>query len=131
MRNLLVAGLLVAAMAVAGCDNPPLPAYQSQYQSPQITFTDWGLQHDLKISKAVTNRIGAAQLQVAVELQNNTDHTVKADYKYTFLDKNGIAVDNPSGWQLVTVPPREFQQFTITSMSGAADDFNVQIRPHQ
>ena len=131
MRKLLVAGLLVTGMALAGCDNPPLHAYQSKFDTPQIVLTDWVLQQDLRVTKAITNRVGSGQLQVAIELENNTDHNIKVDYRYWYLDKNGATVDSPSSWQFTTVPSRAFQQFSITSMSSAADDFHVEIRPHQ
>lgn len=130
MRTLLVTGILAAAMALCACDNPPLPAYQAKFDAPQFSMTDWGLQQDLRVSKAVTNLVGAGQLQVAIELENNTDHVVKADYRYTFLDKNGVAIDPASAWTPVNVPPRGFQQFTITSMSPAAD-FRVELRPQK
>ena len=129
MKKLMLVAVL--GLAVAACNDPPRPAFQAPAQPTQITMTNWVLQQNITVSKAGASRIGAGQLQVNVELYNSSDHTIRADYKYWFTDKNGIGVDNQSGWQLVTVPPKGFQQFTITSMSAMADDFRVQLRPAQ
>ncbi len=131
MRMLFAAGMMAMGLALGACDNPPIHPYQAQDLPSQVLLTDWTLQQDIRVSPPVVSYIGAQQMQVSVQLYNNTDHTIPVDYKYTFVDKNGAAIDPASGWQLVTVPPRSFQPFKFTSIAEAPKDFQVQLRPHQ
>jgi uncharacterized protein YcfL len=125
------AGMAMAVMALlaAGCENTPYGGHQAYSQPMQVTMTDALLQHDLKVSKAQAHRVGAGQLEVTVELYNQSDHNLPVDYQYWWVDKAGMAVDNRSGWQAIKLAPRSFQQITFTSMSALADDFRVQVRP--
>jgi len=130
MKRFLAMGLLAGAMgvALAGCAGSPLPAYQSPDVPAQITFTNWGLQQAIKVSKVAPERVGAGQLKVTVELYNATNSDVPLDYKYSFTDKAGVALENQTDWLFVKLPPRGFQAFSFTSTS-PVDDFRVQLRP--
>jgi uncharacterized protein YcfL len=129
MKKLLMLGLL--AMGLSGCTDP-IQANQDQIVQPlQVTFTDYWLRNDMAVTVLQPMRAGAGQAKVVIQLRNKTDFAKTVDYKYYFVDERGVQVDNPSGWQLVRVPPRGTEQFEFLSMSPMARDFRVQLRPAQ
>jgi hypothetical protein len=130
---MLAMGLVVAGMGgtlgLAGCTDP-IPAMQDEIaQPPQVLMTDYLLQSRLRVTVMPPQRVGSGQLKVVVQVRNLWDSHQSVDYMYWFLDKNGARVDNQSGWQFVKVPPRGIEQFEFVSMSAAAEDFRVQLRP--
>lgn len=133
MKKLLMMGLLAGSMGlgVSGCTDP-IHANQDPIVQPlQVTFTDYWLRNDMAVTVLQPMRAGAGQAKVVIQLRNKTDFTKAVDYKYYFVDERGVQVDNPSGWQLVKVPPKGTEQFEFLSMSPMARDFRVQLRPAQ
>jgi uncharacterized protein YcfL len=128
VRGLLATATAVAAMAIAGCENPYLRPNQAMELPPQVNMTDGWLKNDLWVYKPIPERTGAGQLKVTVPLKNNTDHLIRYDYQYTFTDKSGVAMENASNWQAGTLEPRASGQVSFTSMV-AAEDFRLQFRP--
>src|SRR5262249_17754173 len=130
MKRLITAATAALSLALAACDNPPLPAYQAHDMPSQVTVTDWWLQQDMRVSQVTPERVGAGQLKVTVQVYNTTDHDLTLDYKYWFTDKNGTAIEKDTGWQFFRVAPRGFETYSFTSI-GAVDDFRVQMRKAQ
>jgi uncharacterized protein YcfL len=133
MKKLLMMALVAGAtaMGLSACTDP-IEAHQDEIVQPlQISFTDYWLRDDLAVTVLQPMRVGAGQAKVIVQLRNKRDWTKSVDYKYYFVDERGVQVDNPSGWQFARLPPKGTEQIEFTSMSPAARDFRVQIRPAQ
>jgi uncharacterized protein YcfL len=133
MKKLMALALVAGARALGlgGCTDP-IHANQDMIVQPlQITFTDWGLSQDLAVTVLQPMRAGAGQAKVVIQLRNTRDWEKQVDYKYYFVDERGVQVDNPSGWQLVKIPPKGTEQIEFMSMSAMARDFRVQFRPAQ
>ena len=130
MKKLLAMGLVTMGLLAAGCEGP-IPAYQDPNTPLQVSLTGFGVQDDIRVTLPKPERVGAGQLKVTVQLYNRTGSDLGLDYKYFFTDKAGVQVENPiaTGWEFVKIPPRGYQAITFTSMSAAAEDFRVQLRP--
>src|ERR1051325_3014775 len=120
--KMLAGGVL--CVALVGCAGSPYNALQSPDMPSQISMQDWYTQQAIRVTKAVPERVGAGQLKVTVEVYNSTNSDVSLDYRYSFVDHGGVAVENQTGWQLVKVPARGVQAFAFTSTS-PVDDFSV------
>ena len=132
MKKLLAMGLVAVGLLTAGCEGP-IAAYQDPNAPLQVSMTGFGIQDDIRVSPPKPERVGAGQLKVTVQLYNRTGSTLAVDYKYFFTDKQGVQVETPiaTGWENVRIPPRGYQAITFTSLSAAAEDFRVQLRPAQ
>jgi len=130
MKKLLAMGLVALGLLAAGCEGP-IPAYQDQNETVQVHLTGYGLQDQIRVTPPKPERVGAGQLKVTVQLYNRTGSDLSLDYKYFFTDKNGVQVETPisTGWEFVKIPPRGYQAITFTSLSAAAEDFRVELRP--
>lgn len=132
MKKLLAMGLLLSAGLLVGC-NEPIAAYKDQHMPLQVSMTDYGLQWKLRVVEPVhTERVpGSGQLKVSMQIYNTTNDDLTVDYKYWFTDKAGVQVEDNSALGLVheRIAPRGYLTMSFTSMTGAAEDFRVQLRP--
>jgi uncharacterized protein YcfL len=129
MKKFLAMGLVSLGLLAAGCEGP-IPAYQDQNGPLQVSMTDFSLQDKIRVTIPKPERVGNGQLKVTVQLYNRTDKDLSVDYKYFFTDKAGVQVEKLDiGWELERIPPRGYQSVTFTSMTAAAEDFRVQLRP--
>jgi uncharacterized protein YcfL len=128
MKRLLAMGLLSLGL-LAGC-NEPIPAWQDQHGPVQVSMTDVGLQWKVRVGNVATNRVGAGQLQVSMQVFNTTGDDLTVDYKYWFTDKAGVQVEDSNGlsWIHQRIPPHGYVTVTFTSMGSTAEDFRVQFR---
>jgi uncharacterized protein YcfL len=131
MKKLLAMGLVVLGMLAAGCEGP-IPAWQDPNSPLQVSLTGYGLQDKIRVVVPKPERVGAGQLKVTVQVYNTTGSDLTVDYKYQFTDKAGTPVENSNiGWEAERIPPHGYQPIMFTSMSAAAEDFRVQLRPAQ
>ncbi|HEY4330368.1 MAG TPA: YcfL family protein [Phycisphaerae bacterium] len=128
MKSFLAFGVLSLSL-LAGC-NGPITAYQDPNMPLQVSVSDYWMQQEIRVTPHVERIPGTGQLKVSVQVFNTTDKDLSLDYKYWFTDKAGIQVDTiDSGWEFQRIPAKGYQNLTFTSMSAAAEDFRVQIRP--
>ena len=129
MKKLFAMGLLSLGLLAAGCEGP-IPAYQDPSAPLQVSLTGYGLQDKIRVVVPKPERVGAGQLKVTVQVFNRTNSDLTVDYRYSFTDKAGTPVENSNiGWEGERLPPNGYQTITFTSMSAAAEDFRVQLRP--
>ena len=127
-KKLLLSMCGVAMLGVAGCTGP-ISAEQDGIQLqdyPQVTVTGYWLQQNIRVQQPVATRVGNGQLHVVIPVRTHTDYDLSLDYQFTYLDKNGVQVEQP-GWQYVRVPRKGMAQIEGTSMT-PGDDFRVLIR---
>lgn len=119
---------VLASLTLAGCTGPisaeqdgiPLQLY------PQVTTTGYWLQQEIRVQPPVASRVGNGQLKVQMPIRTHTDFDLSIDYQFTFLDQNGLQVEQP-GWQYIRVPRKGMAQIECTSLTPAAD-FRVLLR---
>lgn len=125
MKKMLA--LLPLLLLAAGCEGP-IAAHQTDIQTyPQVHLNDHWLQTWTRVQPPQIQYTGAQQMQVSVPIENRTDDTLSLDYQYRFL-RNGVEVEQRSGWHAYVLPPHGVGQITFTSMVPTANDFDVQIR---
>ena len=130
MKKLLAMGLLSVGF-LAGC-NAPIPAYNDPHAPLQVSIADTGLQWKTRVGNVQTERVaGSGQLKVSLQLYNTTNDDLTVDFKYWFTDKAGVQVEDNSGlgWVHKRLAPRGYETVSFMSMTPAAEDFRVQIRP--
>ncbi len=129
MKKLFAMGFMSLSLLAAGCDGP-IPAWQDPNSPLQVSLTGYGLQDKIRVVVPKPERVGAGQLKVTIQVANRTNSELTVDYKYSFTDKYGTPVENSNiGWEGERISPRGYQTITFTSMSAAAEDFRVQLRP--
>jgi uncharacterized protein YcfL len=128
MLRRLMGMCVLASLAVAGCTGP-ISAEQDGIQLqefPQVTVTGYWLQQNIRVQQPVASHVGNGQLKIVMPVRRHTDFDLSLDYQFTFLDKNGIQVEQP-GWQYIRIPRKGIAQIECTSML-PADDFRVLLR---
>jgi len=130
MKKFLAMGLLGLGL-MAGC-NAPIPAFADPHTALQVSIKDYGLQWKLRVQPPVTERVApGGQLKVSVQIYNTTEDDMPLDYSYNFTDKQGVSIEDTSmsGLHAVKIPARGYQTITFMSMTAAAEDFRVYVRP--
>jgi uncharacterized protein YcfL len=118
----------VVSLALPGCTGP-IAAEEDGIvlqEYPQVTLTGYWLQQNIRVQQPVATRVGNGQLKVQMPVRTHTDYDLSLDYQFTFLDQNGLQVEQP-GWQYVRIPRKGMAQIEATSMTPAAD-FRVLLR---
>lgn len=129
MKRVFGICLMGLAVALAGCTEK-IGAYQDPEKPKQVMVTEYWLREQLRVDVSRPERVGAGQLKVNMNLYNTTDFPLLVQYKYVFTDRGGVQVDNiDAGWQSERIAPRETKPISFTSMSAAAEDFQVTVRP--
>ena len=121
--------LAVITLGFSGCIEK-IGAYQDSQWPKQVSVSEYWLREQIRVNVPRPERVGAGQLKVNMTIYNVTDFDLLIQYKYVFTDKNGVEVDQSgAGWESERIAPRTTQHIEFTSMSAAADDFQVTIRP--
>ena len=130
----LLALLFVLPCLLAGCKTPkepyaadPDPIAPVQY--PQIA-AEGKLGDHLFYSKPIV-RMGDAStpMKVTVPLRLRDDKPVNAQYRFTFLDRDGAPVGPPMDWRFMVLPPRLQVFMEGSAMDSQAVDWRLELQP--
>ena len=130
MMKKMLASCACAAMlvAIAGCTDP-IAANQDTYSPfPQVSVDSYSLKFDIAVGEPVISRVGAGQLRVDMTVRNLTNNDINLDYKFYFVDVNGVQVENDKSWLSKRIPTRGMDTIEFTSLTSSAADFRVQMR---
>lgn len=129
LKITLIAAL--ATLTLAGCRNEAAPSIHltdNPYLADgRIQFERSSVKHDMEINRVDTKRLPSGHLKLILDIRNHHPDTVFAEMRTTFLDDAGHVLDQ-TNWQLVQLNPRTVSQYTCTSMSPRAADYQVIIR---
>ncbi|MCL2647105.1 MAG: YcfL family protein [Phycisphaerales bacterium] len=118
----------VMLVAVTGCTDP-IAAQQDTYSPyPQVSVSTYSLKYDIAVSTPVVSHVGAGQLRVDIPVRNCTNKDIHFDYKFYFVDTNGVQVEGDKSWLSKRIPQRGMETIEFTSLTSSAADFRVQMR---
>lgn len=125
----LTAGLLLAGV-LAGCTAEPahMRLEANPYLSDgRIQFESGKIKYVLQVARIDAQRVGSGLLKVILTFRNTAKENVWVDIRTTFLDK-GKHVLEQTNWEAVQMNARTVTEYTCTSMSNAAVDYQVLVR---
>jgi len=101
-------------------DNPHLSQGRIQFESS----TTKGI---IDVVRVDSERVGSGLLKVYVDLRNKTKNNLWAEVRTTFLDARAHVLEQ-TNWEPVQLTRRTVSEYTCTSMSNKAADYQIIIR---
>jgi len=125
----LTASWVLASMLI-GCTTEP--AHVVLEESPYISqgrlqFEDSKVKYVLQVARIDTQRVGSGLLKVIATFRNTTKENVWIDARTTFLDAQGHMLEQ-TNWEPIMLDARTVTEYTCTSMSTKAADYQVIVR---
>ena len=118
----------VMLMAVAGCTDPIAANQDTYYPYPQVSVDSYSLKYDIAVGAPVVSQVGAGQLRVDMTVRNLTNKDIDLDYKFYFVDVNGVQVEGDKSWLSRRIPTRGMETIEFSSLTSSAADFRIQMR---
>ena len=118
----------VMLVAVGGCTDPIAARQDTFYPFPQISVDSYSLQNDIAVQPPVVSRVGAGQLKAQIVVRNLTNKAIDLDYKFWFVDVNGVQVEGDKSWLSKRIHARGMDTIEFSSLTASAADFRVQMR---
>jgi uncharacterized protein YcfL len=115
-----------ALMFAAGCaTGPAVPEYLPNH----VNVTDSILDSELTRLPVDVMTGPTGITSVSVPIRSNADLTIAVDYRFTFLDMNGVPVDANPAWQT-----KDLDSAVVTTLVGTcpvpnAKDWKLDIKP--
>jgi hypothetical protein len=119
-----------AALVCAGCktspaklhaqDDPYLTRGRIQYESSLTPAT-------IEVVRTDTKRVGSGLLKVIVTMRNKTKSNLWAEFRTTYLDEDRHVLEQ-TNWEPIELNARTVTEYTCTSMSSRAADYQIIIR---
>jgi hypothetical protein len=119
--------VLTVLVLLGGCVKAPIEPRADPYVPPQINIADADLANRTAFLPVRTERRnGILYVTVPARAASNLD--LHVDYKYTFLDENGMPVDE-TGWiGGTTLTRNSYTYIRFNSTNANAADFHLQLR---
>ena len=123
----LCAAVLVGAV---GCTTEPAPLTPEAHpylEQGRIQFESSTTKHVIQIVRVDTQRVTGGLLKVVVTMRNLTKKNLWADVRTTFLDADRHVLEQ-TNWEPTLLDSRTVSEYTCTSLSDRAADYQVLIR---
>lgn len=120
----------VVGLMLVGCADevkPPIQARQDPYQREQIHMASMDLRRRTAVDAPIVTRDDGGLINVQVPIRAASDKKLYIDYRVTFFDRTGNAI-NQTGWLHKTLTPRTPDQITFNSTTPLAADFELDVR---
>ncbi|MCX5669715.1 MAG: DUF1425 domain-containing protein [Planctomycetota bacterium] len=129
-RYITLTASWVLASVLFGCTTEP--AHVVQEDSPYLSqgrlqFEDSKVKYVLQVARIDTQRVGSGLLKVIATFRNTTKENVWIDARTTFLDAQGHMLEQ-TNWEPIMLDARTVTEYTCTSMSTKAADYQVIVR---
>ena len=130
MRYMTLTASWLLATVLCGCTTEP--AHVVREDSPYLSqgrlqFENSKVKYVLQVARIDTQRVGSGLLKVTVTFRNTTKQNVWIDARTTFLDAQGHMLEQ-TNWEPVLLDARTVTEYTCTSMSTKAADYQVIVR---
>ena len=130
MRYSLVLMSAVLAVALSGCKTEPakLSPEDNPYLSQgRIQFESHTTDAIVKVARADSERVGSGLLKVILTLRNTTKSNLWVEIRTTYLDERQHVLEQ-TNWEPIELNARTVSEYTCTSLSSKAADYQVIIR---
>jgi uncharacterized protein YcfL len=129
MKSIKAAALLAPLLVLAGCaaSGPPAP----QYLPTHINIRDTELDSELTRLPVTVDVDPSGFMSVTVPLRSEADFILKVDYRFTFLDAQGLPINADPAWMPMALEPGVVENLIGTCPMPGAADFVVDVRPEQ
>ena len=129
--SMLLSSLALVLLILAGCTTTPPSA-----KDPRVRLLDTRVQRELAVYAATeqftqdpTGTAEAAPLKVTVPVENLSGRRMlRLQYRFTFLDANGIPMDPQMSWQRIDIAPNDRRYIQGAAVSTGANDWELSIR---
>lgn len=133
--------VLSIVFLIAGCRHEGASA---SYHNPNVQMTynsviildksvtdlngwfPWQKQSKIAIDKNVSQKTPTGMLEVAIDIRNRTDHTLRLDVHTKFFDGRRALIDE-SPWDAIVLRPKETKTYSISSIRSKAEMYRVEI----
>ncbi|MCJ7543435.1 MAG: DUF1425 domain-containing protein [Phycisphaerae bacterium] len=124
--------LCLAAAALGACSCTTEPAELEPEENPYLTqgriqFESHLTDEVIDIVRVDTERVGAGLLKVILTVRNKRKSNLFAEFRTTFLDERGHVLEQ-TNWEPIELNARTVSEYTCTSMSTKAADYQIIIR---
>ncbi len=133
MNILKITFLLALASFFSACSStintiePKDSSVKAQYISDKRIITDSSLADSAKVKALNVVRVGGL-LKVQVEVFNSTSEPKNINYRFSWIDNNGMLVSSPaSAWQTLVMEGREVCFISAVAPSESVNDFTLKL----
>jgi hypothetical protein len=129
-RIFVLVSCVILCAGISGCKTEPaeLKAEQEPYlEQGHVQFESHLTDHVVHIVRADSERLGAGLLKITITCRNRTKENLFAEFRTTFLDAKGHVLEQ-TNWEPIELNARTVSEYTCTSMSTKAADYQVIIR---
>lgn len=134
MKNYLANSLTIVFLVTAcGCTteqaslHPETNPYLTQ---GRIQFESSTTKNIVQVVRVDTSRLPTGLLKIFITLRNTKKENLWADFRTTFLDGQGHVLEQ-TNWEPILLNARTVSEYTCTSLSNRAADYQVIIRKPQ
>ncbi len=135
MKSVMMAMVVLAGVAVAGC-NRPLLQKPGEVQGDPIAIDNYpnvvaegDLDKWLVVSRAIAESAQDKPLRVTVPIRNGSKVELSVQYRFEFLDATGRPLDTTPRWQYMRMPVATQVFFQGAALDTTATDWRLIIRP--
>lgn len=83
---------------------------------------------DIKLRGLTTGRNSGGTRTVEAEIGNCERHVEQFQYRVTWVDENGLAIDSPSSvWATSTLAPKSTERLRLVAPVASAEDFRLEL----
>jgi uncharacterized protein YcfL len=119
--------LILSALALTGCVNPPIQGRADPYGPSQVMFDSTALRNDTAIGQPIVSRDQFNLLRVTLPIRSAISKQLYVQYRVTFFDMNHTVLEQQS-WMTRTLTANTPDQIDVHSTSNQAVDFQIDLR---
>jgi uncharacterized protein YcfL len=130
----LLACLLVAALALAGCQSPtgPFPAQDSTKYTLEDTemfvLMDQRVQHSVTSTGIQRGMTEDGRLRVVANIKNRENRRIQVQVSCVFKDVQGYSGGDETPWETLLLGESETRAVSFTAMNPTAERFTIRVR---
>lgn len=114
------ASMLLASVVLSGCCAAGMKDSRVSI-SPEIDG-------DIKLRGLTAGRGQGGTTVVEAEIGNCERHVEQYQYRVTWLDEQGLAIDTPSSvWSTETLAPKSVERLRLVAPVASAEDFRLEL----
>lgn len=122
---LLLAGCGTTVNTVSRADSLAAPSMVADRR----VITDNSLAGMVRVNSVNQATVSGNLLKIQATIENLKRSTKTLNYKFEWIDENGMAVDSPNEtWKQIRLQPRETTTISTVAVTPRAVDFNLKLK---